>query len=213
MIAVPFERHSSVIVCGCSQSGKTTFVYDCIKNKERLFDGGPPDNIHYFYGIFQPLFNLLESQHGVICHYGPPTEDDLDEITKHGTTNMIIIDDLMDQMSQNNTLCKLFTQGCHHKKMCTFFLTQNLYFGGKYQTTVNRNTHYYVFTRSPANLKTVDILSRQLFSNNSKQVVACYKDIMKDPRGIMVIDVHPKTVDDYRIRSNIFGDTIIYKLD
>lgn len=213
-IAVPFENNCSVIICGSSGSGKTTFVAECIKHKSRIFKHVVPEEIHYFYGIYQPLFNDLERNYGVNLHYGLPTEDIIESITstcKRGT--MIIVDDLMEQVAQEPTVCRLFTQGCHHRNLSTFFLTQNLYFGGKYSTTLSRNAHYYVFTKSPGNNKAISILANQLFAPHSRKVVECYHDAVgKDLNNVFVMDVHPRTTDTHRLRSNIFGDTVVYKI-
>lgn len=213
MISVPFQTHCSVIICGASASGKTTFIVECINNKESLFKDCLPKEIHYFYGVYQPLFDTLETSHGVHCHYGPPTEEDIDNICSNGQSNVIILDDLMDQLAKQSMLCTLFTQGCHHRKLCVFFLTQNLYYGGKHQTTICRNAHYYVFTRSPANSKAVHILTSQLFEpEKAKKAMECYKDIMKHPYAIMLLDTHPATCDEFPIRTNIFKDTIFYRI-
>lgn len=213
MIAVPFQKHCSVIICGASASGKTNFVVECIKQKENIFNGCIPKEIHYFYGIYQPIFNSLESNYNVKCHYGVPTEADIDLICSNGCSNMIILDDLMDALAKNTILCTLFTQGCHHRKLCVFFITQNLYYGGKRHTTVCRNAQYYVFTRSPANSKAVHILCSQLFEpGKAKKAMECYKDIMTRPYAIMLLDTHPATCDEFPIRTDIFKDTIFYKI-
>lgn len=212
MIAVPFEKHCSVIICGASASGKTTFMVECIKNKSKLFKDVVPAQIYYFYGVHQPLYDRLEKDFNVVCHQGAPSQSDVDRITANGKSNMIILDDLMDDVASQPTLSRLFTQGCHHRQVSVFFLTQNLYFGGKHQTTICRNAHYYVFTRSPANTKAVSILAAQLFPGQTRAVMSAYKDIMSTPYAIMLLDSHPNTPEDMRIRTEIFGDTVIYKL-
>lgn len=214
-IAVPFERNCSAIVCGGSGSGKTTFIVNCIKNKERIFNNDVPRSVHYFYGVYQTLFDKLESDYGVTLHYGIPTEECLNNITEtasNGDSTLIIIDDLMEEVAKEPTVCRLFTQGCHHRNLSTFFLTQNLYFGGKYGTTLSRNSHYYIFTKSPGNNKAISILANQLFSPKGRLVVDAYNNAMKDANNVFVMDVHPRTEDTFRLRSNIFGDTVIYKL-
>lgn len=197
------------MICGASASGKTTFVVDFIKNLQQCFQEEQPQKIYYFYGIYQPLFTLLEKQYGVDTRHGAPTVSDIDEITQQGVTALIILDDLMDVVTNNLHLCKLFTEGCHHRKMCTMFLTQNLFHGGRYARTIARNTHYFVFTKSPRNASTVAQLANQIFDkSNRTTVLHAYKDICaQDKKNVLLLDLHPHSDERFRIRTDVFSDT------
>ena len=213
MILLPLEKHCSVIVCGASASGKTSFVVQCIRMRHEMFEPPHiPEKVYYFYGVHQPLFDDLEREEGVECIPGAPTVDMINDIAADGKCKMIILDDLMEQVANNHHLCKLFTEGCHHKKLCTFFLTQNLFFNGKHMKTVARNTHYFVFTKSPRNLSTVAALARQVFPTKSKAILDAYNDATQEPFGIFMLDLHPHASNKYRVRTDIFGEPLIYDI-
>ena len=212
MLTIPFEKHSSVVVCGSSASGKTTFVVECIKNISELYEPEfIPVSVHYFYGVYQPLFDELERVYGVECLPGAPTEEKLDEITQDGLTHCIILDDLMDTVNTNENLCKLFTEGCHHRKLCVYFITQNLFHGGKFSRTIARNTHYYCFTKSPRNASSVRTLAQQIYPGKTQMVMEAFHDTQEtQSRGVFILDCHPESDSRFRLRTDIFNDPIVY---
>lgn len=214
-LTIPFEPHCSIMVCGASASGKTSFVVDCIKHLKGMFATDIPGKIVYFYGVYQPLFETLEVCHNVQCIAGAPSAEDIDSIIESNKPNstLIVLDDLMDIVTQSEHLCKLFTEGCHHKNICTIFLTQNLYSGGKYCRTIARNTHYFAFTKSPRNASSLRTLATQVFSGKKRRtVVDAYEDICdKNEHDVLLIDLHPQSNKRFRIRSNIFKpDVTVY---
>ena len=199
-----FENNSSCLICGGSNSGKTFFVTQIIERLPQLFEN-PPQSVHYYYGVYQPLFDKLERDYGVIFQEGAPTLQEIDEICD-GAPRCVILDDIMDQIVNNSDLCKLFTQYCHHKNLVTYFIMQNLFLPGKHSTTITRNADYFVFTRSPRNLVSITNLAKQVYPGNSKGVIEAYKDITQKPYGIMLWDLHAKTPIDESIFGNIFSD-------
>lgn len=212
MITLPFQPHCSIMVCGASASGKTMFIVECIKNLEYMFYNDIPTSIHYYYGIHQPLFDTLESEYNVHCHEGVPTAEFINNISGTSGTTVVILDDLMDTVTQNEYLCKLFTEGCHHKKICAFFVTQNLFHAGKYSKTIARNTHYFAFTKSPRNTNIVQTLASQVFakSKQSKALMHAYRDMCENGgRDVLLLDLHPQSDDKFRIRSRIFSTDVI----
>lgn len=214
-LTIPFEPHCSMMVCGASASGKTTFVVDCLKHLTGMFVTDIPSRIVYFYGIYQPLFETLENTYNVECIAGAPSAEDIDRIVENNQPNstLIVLDDLMDIVTQSEHLCKLFTEGCHHKKICTIFLTQNLFCGGKYSRTIARNTHYFAFTKSPRNASSLRTLAAQVFSGKRRRaVVDAYEDLCdKHENDVLVIDLHPQSDRRFRIRSDIFKpDVTVY---
>lgn len=222
MFTIPFQDHCSIMVCGASGSGKTSFVQQCIERKEDMFTSVQPRRIIYFYGIYQELFDMLASRYGVEFIKGAPSVSDVEEYTtdvsqgidQKGTV-LFVLDDLMDVVTREEHLCKLFTEGCHHRKMCTIFLTQNLFSTGKYSRTIARNTHYFVFTKTPRNSNIVEHLSRQVFNKKRQKTVSdAYEDVCsRYGQQVLVIDLHPVSEDRFRIRSNIFEHAVIIYTD
>lgn len=178
-----------------------------------MFTNVQPSRIIYFYGIYQKLFDMLAGRYGVEFIKGAPSVTDIEEYTADVSQNtdkkgsvLFVLDDLMDIVTREEHLCKLFTEGCHHRKMCTIFLTQNLFSSGKYSRTIARNTHYFVFTKTPRNANIVEHLARQVFNKKRQNVVSdAYEDVCsRSGQHVLVVDLHPLSEDRFRIRSNIF---------
>ena len=55
-----FRENSSIIVIGRSGSGKTTFVYNVLRNASKLFQGNKKIKILYLYKSNQDLFTDME---------------------------------------------------------------------------------------------------------------------------------------------------------
>lgn len=215
MFTLPFQNYCSIMVCGASGSGKTTFVKQCIENIESLFVSSKVLKIIYFYGIYQPLFEELKTKFNVEFKKGAPSLDDIEEHTSCNThddkTVLFVLDDLMDIVTKEEHLCKLFTEGCHHRKMCTMFLTQNLFACGKYSRTIARNTQYFVFTKTPRNTNIVENLARQVFNKKRRRIVSdAYEDLCaNNNQNVLVVDLHPQSDDMFRIRSNVFEEAVV----
>ena len=56
---------------------------------------------------------------------------------------------LMQEVVQSPQVTQLLTRGTHHLELFAITLMQNLYPGGREQTTQNRNYHYTVLFRNP----------------------------------------------------------------
>ena len=78
-------------------------------------------------------------------HQGLSSIQTIDELSDDGKHSLIILDDLMDVVVNDSEMCKLFTQGCHHKMFSVIFLTQNSFPKGKCSWTISLNTSYIVF--------------------------------------------------------------------
>ena len=217
---LPFYKNSAVIVCGPSQSGKTTFILNCLRNLDTLmFDDHyhyvmPEGGIYYFYKVHQPIFEYL-STCGVEFIQGCPTIEHINEIVakkQRSETAIIILDDLMIDVGNNSDVLNIFTEGVHNHNLFVFFLTHNFYHRGKYTLSISRNSHYYVFTSHMSNITTVEQLGRRLYGHGSSQKFnEIYKCIMETPYNCLLIDMHPKTpCSDLRIRSNIFNYTHVF---
>ena len=200
------EDNSSIIICGGSKSGKTHFMIECINRFPDLYETSPVST-HYFYGVYQPIFDDLERDYGVIFEQGAPTLDNIDTICD-GNTHAIILDDIMEDVVNDRNLCKLFTQYSHHKRLNTYFLTQNLFQKGKYATTITRNADYFVFTKSPRNIICVQNLGKQVGCASAIQ--EAYNDVLNHKHGILLLDLHSNTSPGMSIFGNIFDEPLIY---
>ena len=112
-------------IVGPSFSGKTTFLYDSVKDAPCYFrgdDGSPcwSPKILYCYGsAWQPIFNQFQEM-GVQFHEGLP--DNMEDLCPPETRpGLTIMDDLMHVSSKSSQVTNLLTKGKHHLDLCCHF--------------------------------------------------------------------------------------------
>jgi hypothetical protein len=201
---LPFLPCSSFSICGATRTGKTRWVYTFLQHINGMFIQNPPKKILYCYGIYQQMFeDMKKAIPGLELHEGLPRQEAVEKFTD-GQHNLIILDDLMDQVTQCQEMELMFTQGCHHKSLSVMFITQNQYYQGKCARTIALNTQYIVLFRNLRDASQVMTLARQLYPGRSAILMESYEDCTKEPYGYLVIDVSPYSEDKYRLRTNIF---------
>ena len=116
----------------------------------------------YCYGSqWQPIFDDFKRL-GVVYHQGLP--EDLEMLFPPWVRpGLSILDDLMLEASQSPQVTSLhmLTRSMHHMDLFAITLMQNLYPGGRQQTTQNRNYHYTVLFRNPADMHYVKVLGNR----------------------------------------------------
>jgi hypothetical protein len=188
------------MISGATSSGKTQWIYRLLPNLD-MFET-KPDAILICYGVWQSLYNDIETIPNVELHNGLP--HNLDDWCPEAKHRLIIIDDLMDKVVSDMNMSLLFTQGCHHKHISTIYITQNLFLQEKYSRTISLNTQYLILFRSLRDASQITTLGRQLFPGKSKLLTQVYEDVMKKPYAYLVVDNSPHGHPDYRLRTNIF---------
>ena len=201
-----FHAPSTFILSGSTGSGKTSWLHRLIQHKDDMFES-PPSKILYFYGIWQPLFEVMEKE-GVEFYQGLPTEEMIENGGEH---TMIILDDLQQEVVNSELIEKLFTQGSHHRNVTVVYLTQNLFRQGKNARNITLNGHYMVFFRNPRDVGQMVSFGKQL--GQSYILKEAYTDATSEPYGYLVVDLSPHSDDKYRFRTKIWPDedTIVYQ--
>lgn len=69
------------------------------------------------------------------------------------------------------------------------------------------NTHYTVIMKSPTFASQINYLSRQVFPNKSRFLPDAYKKATKNPYSYLVLNLHPRCDDQYRVIQGILGET------
>ena len=112
---------TSFIVCGSSQSGKSTLVQTLLKNQENVFNNSPYNKpyIILFYAVYQPIYtNLVQS--GIvnkIVHGVPPLNEFEQTIAPYKQSGgcITIFDDLGGEISSRaSDFEKINTVFVHH---------------------------------------------------------------------------------------------------
>ena len=211
MEAVKFTFPANWCVSGATGCGKTFWVYKLLQNKESLFQK-PPLKVLYCYSIWQPIFDVMEKELGVIFYKGLPTLEELMDFGRTKEHKLICLDDLQQEVVNSKTIEKLFTQLCHHLCMSVIYINQNLFYQGRCARTLHLNTVYNVFLKNQRNVEQIGIMGRQI--GLGKKLIEAYVDAMKTPYGYLIVDLSPKTSSNFQLRTRIFPDEaplIIYK--
>ena len=99
------------IVAGPTCCGKSQFVKHLLESGEELIDGAP-ENIIWCYGIYQPAYDeMLRTIPNITFVEGVP--GDLESMINPTIRNLVVIDDLMQELSNDQRITNLFTKGCH----------------------------------------------------------------------------------------------------
>lgn len=199
-----FKSPFTCIVSGPSGSGKTFLVRSILEAQSITFNR-PPKMVLWAYGQWQDLYKTALKGIKVTYHDGLPEEEDIIK----SKADLIVIDDLMSELSGDVRMTKLFTKWSHHHNIDVIFIVQNVFHNGPEMRTISLNTHYFVLLKNPRDGSQVVNLAKQLFPLNTKYLSDAYEECTSVPFGYILIDCRPDTPDDMRVRTRILPNTDI----
>lgn len=205
------ENDSSMIISGPSKSGKTMFVLEMLKRKDRLFRH-PIRNVYWFHGAAQDrVHDKLCTELGVIMKHGVPTEEDFEPIQRH---DLVVIDDLQDEIKQDSHITSLFLKQTHHRHFFAILIQQNIY-GDKEQRYRNANVHYWVGFNNPRNQRQLGEFLSRMYPSGKATIYRIFSHIMEQEGnyGYLFVDFTAERRSDLRLRSHIFTSPMhVYKV-
>ena len=196
---VRLKHPFTCLVVGPTSCGKTIFTKKLIKNLPSLCNP-PPDIVYWAYGEYQPAYEEMNSWPNVHLIEGVPDFSILKE--NRDKKKLLILDDLMMDLKNNDNLTKLYTKGCHLWNVSCLHIVQHLFFSGLRTSRVN--AHYIALLKNLSDNLQVQSLGRQLFPKQSNYFMEAYQDATREPFSYLFIDLHQTTLDNYRLRTNIF---------
>lgn len=205
-MTLPLKHPFTCLISGPTGSGKSQFVAKIIRFKNEMILP-VPDKIFWCYDEYQPLYqDVARDDSDIQFLKGFPS--DIEEEMDGDQRILLIIDDLMTEMSNNKRLSNLFSKGSHHKNVSVVFIQQNLFYHGKEGKSLRLNCHYLVLFKSPSDRQQIGTLARQMHPKNSHYIVEAYDDATRGPYSYLFLDHKPETDDRLRVRTNIFpGET------
>ena len=166
-----------------------------------------PENIIWCYGIYQPAYDEIQRNIPNITFVeGVP--NDLDSMINPSIRNLVVIDDLMHELSNDQRITSLFTKGCHHRNLSVIFILQNIFHRGKELRDMSLNCHYLVLFKSPRDSSQVNHLAKQMFPGHVKYMQGAFQDATKRPYGYLLCDFKAETPSDFQLRSQ--GRSYLY---
>lgn len=202
-------RHPfGAIVAGPTCCGKTQFVKRLLESGAEVIDG-EPENIIWCYGMHQPAYSdMSRSLPHIQFEEGLPA--DLESRIDPSVRNLVVIDDLMNEVSNDKLLTNIFTKGCHHKNLSCIFILQNIFHHGKEVRNISLNCHYMVLFKSPRDSSQITHLAKQMYPSNIKFMQEAFQNATSKPYGYLLCDLKPDTLDDFRLRCNVFPSETQY---
>ena len=198
---VRFKTPANFYVCGQSQSGKSYLVRRMLCNLNDLFDP-VPSKIVYCFAEHQEVFDdMARAISNISFVRGFP--HNLYDVLEGYKNSLVILDDLMSECSKDQRVSDLFTRGSHHRGISVMYLTQNLFPPGKQSRTISLNSHYMIIFKNPRDSLGVATLARQMYPKNANYLLESFDDATSKPFGYILLDMHPATAENLRLRTNI----------
>ena len=191
---------TTILVAGPTGSGKTELVSRMLRDSRGYFS----DDIHeirYHYGAWQDRFDLMKQEDSrYVFVPGVPTTTDLPDGSKH---TVMVIDDLMKEVSESTTTTDIFTKYSHHRNMTVIFIVQKLYSDSKNARIISGNAQIIVLFKNPRDSRAITVLGSQMFPGRKGFLTSAFADATKEPYSYLVVNAHQSTKEDLRVIGNL----------
>jgi len=201
LIDLQLKTPFCMVISGSTQCGKSTLVQKILERREELFDK-PIHQIVYCYSLELKIFSELQHKvPGIKFQHGLPTNiDDLNI-----GSSLLILDDLMQEISNSKEAIDLFTKSSHHQNISVIFITQNFFF--KNLRNLTTQCKYICIMKNPRENSHVKTISRQMNQGlKNPAFEQAYNHVMSVPYGHLFLDFDMNQIDNYRIRTSVFPD-------
>lgn len=128
--------------------------------------------------------------------------DNLSDLKTDGKNRLIIIDDLLNDLSDSSAVSDLYAKFSHHLNYSVVILIQNLFNKGKFFRTVSLNVQYLWILKSVRDSSIITTLGKQM--GCAKFLKDCYEQATSQPWGYLMVDLKPGSIDKFRFRAQIF---------
>jgi hypothetical protein len=166
-----------------------------------LFDP-VPSKIVYCFAEHQEVFHD-KAQEIPNISFVKGFHDNVYDILEGYKNSLVIIDDLMSECSKDQRVSDLCTRGSHHRGISVMYLSQNLFPPGKQSRTISLNSHYMIIFKNPRDSLGIATLARQMYPKNVNYLLESFDDATCKPFGYILLDLHPTTAENLRLRTNI----------
>ena len=205
-------------MCGPAGCGKTAWIVELLIYHDELCTH-TPKRLIWIYGVQQP--DLFETIRKIWfprqCEFVDGRPDDLltrlEQTSDRGS--LCIFDDVMNEVSSNSTVSKLFTLRRSHLGCSLVLMLQNIFPKGTQSRTIGINAQYQVLFHNPRNSLQISNLPLQLCPLNSKDFLEIYKRAMQRPYGYLFCCFTQSCPDEIRHRTNVLPNeypSIVYQL-
>lgn len=202
---VRFKNPSSFLLAGASQSGKTTFTLNLLRNIDHLFEKPScKENVIYFYRQKQHNFKLFAKENIVHKWVNKlPTTADIEELTANhqDTGSIVIIDDFAEALNKDTVL--IITTQVNHLNCVVIVLAQNIFCQNSVFREISLNCTYIVMYKNPRDASQINCFAKQIAPGNSEWLVKAFRAATRKAHSYLLFDTHQGTADILRIRSRV----------
>lgn len=206
-----FHHPFTSIVCGPTQSGKSTFVQQWMIN-HKDYVNVEFDYIYIFMGtdekdnptltslknFFPDKVSIFKCDAEMCKELETFVKNIMERKAKAKQNGCIIFDDLMKELSNCEIILDIFTKYSSHWNVSVIFITQNVFYKGKNSSqnvTLYRNTHILILFKSFLDTTTLrNIASRISSTSNSKNLNKMLREIIERHRYVVIrgdMNTHP----------------------
>jgi hypothetical protein len=194
----------TAIIAGPTGAGKTSLVTEILRQRDVMLNKNI-EEVLWCYGITTTQHPKLKEEFGdlIKLHKGLP---DLGKLASKDceVNRLLILDDLMSDLKGTAVISCLFSRGSHHLNMSVVLIVQNLFLQSQEMRNAVLNAFYKVIFKNPSDLTQLQTLNARMYPGCSGFFKAVMNDAGKKNRyAYIVLDAHPTTPDDLRVRSNI----------
>ena len=161
-----------------------------------LIDRAVTTRLIWVYGEWQEDYEALRALYPHIEFVHSWRESLYDSI-RPDESNVLVLDDQMCEASDSKQLARLFTKGLHHRNLRIIYQVQNVY------DKERARAHYHVVFRNRRDASQFRVFASQITPHRSGWLLDAFQDATHQPFGSLLIDNHPRTADEQRIRTRI----------
>ena len=188
-----------MIIAGPSMSGKSTFLKNLLKQKNTMFNVAFKKIIWcYSESNAKPDIAGVTFHKGMLTNYSNESNQKI----------LIILDDLMTD-AYNSSISELFTKGSHHRNTSVILVTQNLFHQTSQSRNISLNAKYIVLFKNPRDKQQFSHLARQIYPENSRELMRVYNEVMETPHAYFIIDLTQDCNELLRFRTDIFNQNYL----
>jgi len=188
----------TMICCGPTMSGKTSFILELISNRKKIITQDI-DRIVYVYTEYQEVFRKLQDDSVIFTN----DSDSVDQLVE-GKNCLIIYDDKMLDLSgkENKSIVEWFIKKAHHRNCSVIVLLQNAF--AENFRTCSINCMYMVLFDQPRDRSVIVNIGKQFCPGKPKFLVEAYERATAKPFGYLFFDFSPSANKKFRVRSSLY---------
>lgn len=208
MAHLTIPHPSSMLLCGPSHCGKTTWIRRLLQNLDNMFDT-PIEKVVYCYSQMQSAYEDMQNL-PINIDFIEGFPQDLPEMMQSDKACLLIVDDLMNETRNSTLLANYFTKFSHHNNVSIVLLNQSLFPKGKEMRTVSLNAGFIVCFKHARDQSQIMHLARQIFPGQTHYLLESFRDATTMPYGYLLMDFKATTPENMRLRTNVFPDDEVH---